>query len=219
MAEKKTPGSLSEVSNYLFQTVWNWVSRKSMAVKFGAVAFVLVGLVLLARFNIFGDPYLQYAKILLPANIPYVDPEPIVIPWETSFLLEGRKLEAGATCYAGDRIRVGFTIGAPAWVTVFDVDAKGPHPVFQNKLDPSHVKSDRPYTLTFPLDDTVGDEIFYVIASETQFSFKEDIEPHLMKKTMEYARVKGPRKSEYTLDLDPEMFLQDYRRCYHRAQD
>lgn len=218
--EDETPGSLEDAKNFLFRRIWAWIRRQSLIVKLAAALVIVLVLIVLARLNVFGEPYFRYARAAAPWHIPVVDDDSRVIPISLSFETEnefGRLTgKRGGPCYSDDHIYLSFKVGLSSWVSVLSMDAKRIHGLLQNKRDPSLVESDKTYIIDFPLDDTTGNEVFYVIASSEPYTFETDIAPHLPRNSV-LSGEKGPAKSSYQLTL-PEMFAVKFTHCNHLSK-
>ena len=173
-----------------------------------------------ARLSFFGEPYDRYAKLILPAKIPRFDPDIPVIALSFRYDIEdnmGRRTgKLGEAVYSGDRIYLSVKAGSNCWLSVFGVDAKGVHPVFREKFEPSFIEKGE-HSLDFSLDEAVGNEVYYAIAASKAFSFEEDIQPNLQRVFPE-GNSKGPKFSEFRLEL-PEQYTQNLIYFYHASWD
>lgn len=210
--KNKTPESLTDLKKHIFSRTWLWMSHKPAWLKIVIGIIAVIVLLTAARFNFFGNTFYQYSRVLLPGHIPLVDPAIPVIPFSMKYEIEdqlGKRIgKLGDICYSGDQLTISFMAGIPCWVTVFGVDSKGIHPVFRTKLDPSLIEKEQNYPLSFTLDETLGNEIYYAIAAPESFRFQEEIEPFL-RCVFPSGNSKGPSFSEYQLEL-PEKFTQNF---------
>jgi hypothetical protein len=217
---KRTPVSIADVKRQLFKKTWKWIVRRPIWARALLTLLILVILIGLARLELLGERAYRYARILLPGQVDMVDPAVVVVPLAMDFEVEdsmGRRPgKLGQTLLSGDRLHLTFSAGRMAWVTLFAVDSVGIHPVFQGRLAPSFVEQDRAYTLSFELDDTIGPEVYYLLASGEEFDFSHEVRPQLDLVFPE-GRIKGPSFSPYELEL-PARFSQDMFFFEHAAR-
>ena len=154
---------------------------------------------------------------LIPWQIPIIDPASSIVPLSFTFEIEnefGRQTgKHGMPCYRGDHIYLTFKVGIPSWVSVIWVDPKGVYGLFQETYDPSWVIANDIYSMDKKLNDTVGTETFYFIASPKPFNYKKHIAPHLTR-TAALSENKGPEQSSYDLKL-PKVFTVKTIQCMH----
>lgn len=205
--ENKPPESVDDVRKIAFRKTWKWFSKQSIGIKILFVILLILILLVIARLNFFGEPYYSYSRLIIPIEVPGVDPERTIVPLSLHFEIEdrmGRRTgKLGDNYYSGDHIYLSFNTGSPSWVTVFCVDSKGIQPVFRQKFSPSKVERDKTYTLEFELDDTLGREFYYAIAASKKFDFEREIRVQL-KEIFPEGNSKGPLFSEYSLELGSE---------------
>lgn len=91
-----------------------------------------------------------------------------------------RRGKLGDLCMSGNKIHISVKAGIDSWVTIIGIDAKRqPFPIFAKNFAPTSFNANNKYQRIFRLDDTVGNEIYYAIASSEQFSFNKEIKPLL----------------------------------------
>lgn len=208
MAKKNTaPESPTDVGKQLFKRAWQWWAGRPWWAKILASLAIIIVLFATSRLKFFGEPYYDYARLILPIHLPGVDEIKPAIGLSLAYEIEdsmgrrGGKL--GETIYSGDRIYLSLEASHTCWLSVFGVDAKGIHPIFREKLSPSLIEKGLKYTLDFILDETVGNEVYYAVAAHEEFSFEEDIQPYLQR-VFPQGHTKGPKFSEYQLSLPPQ---------------
>jgi len=169
----------------------------------------------------FGEPYYRYAKLIFPAKLTGIDPANPVIALSFGYEIEddmGRRTgKLGEAVYSGDRIYLLVEAESNCWLSLFCVDAKGIHPVFREKFEPSFIEKGKPYRLDFSLDETVGNEVYYAILAHQAFSFEADIRPNLQRVFPE-GNSKGPKCSKFRLEL-PEQYTQKLIFFYHASRN
>ena len=197
-----------------FTRVWSFIRPKTLASKICLVFVFFIILFVLARCNIFGNPYYRFAKTLLPWKIPICDPDEPVVLISITFKVKDDIGKLDATYYTGDSFSLSFTVNRSCYVVLFGIDSEGIKPYFGDNLSSidnlssSPVnKGSHPVCNNFELNGTVGPEIYYAVAATKNFSYKKHIQKRLKKKF-----PKGNSKglvSKYKLDL-PKDFAQDY---------
>lgn len=209
--ETKTPESVGDIIKIYFRKFWIWISRQPLWLKVSFVMIMLLSIFLAARTNLLGEPWYDYTKKVIP-YIPYIDAERSAISISLSYEIEdtmGKRIgKLGDVCYDGDRIYLSFKVNTSCWVNIFGVDSNGIYPIFRKTLSPFKVEKGEPYTRSFELDQTEGNEIYYVIAAHDKFNFEEHVRPKL-KEIFPQGNSKGPVFSKYQLNL-PEIFVEEF---------
>lgn len=209
--ENKTPESFGDIGKLYFKKCWIWISNKPLWLKAGVVIIIILLSFLAARANLLGEPWYYYTKKVIP-YIPFFDDERSLISVSLSYEIEdamGTRIgKLGDVCYDGDRIYLSFKVNTPCWVSVFGVDSKGIYPIFYEQFSPFKVDKDVSYRRSFQLDQTEGNEIYYVIAAHDKFDFEEHLRP-ILKEIFPQGNSKGPVFSKYQINL-PETFTQEF---------
>lgn len=217
---EQSPGTWKEISEKLTLPIKKWFLGLHWSAK---IALIIVLPLTIARLGYGGEKSYHYSKLLIPCHITFIDGDRVAVPLIFSFTVEDdmgkRNGKLGATYYSGDRIDLSFSVGVASWLTVFCVDSKGIHKVFpKTSFDPLKVEKGHPYATSFSLDETVGTEIYYAIASDRQFNFQKDIEPKL-KTLFPTGSAKGPVFSAYALKLSDDFTQQFIYFNHHSRQN
>jgi hypothetical protein len=207
-----SPSSVEDVQKSFFRRGWTWFQLRSRITQTFLALGLVAALFILARLQLLSERAQRLSQILVPVDIPFLDPHQPVVPIDLRFTIEDRLTgirqgRLGDVVASGERIGLEFEAGSAAWVTVFGIDSKGIHPIFGKDLNPRFVEKGEPYRREITLDSTVGPEVYYAIAAAREFDFSEDLRPHL-KTLFPEGRIKGPRFSAYELRL-PEKLSQD----------
>jgi hypothetical protein len=221
-----------EIKNHFFQKAWIFIikqplylkitfcltvvvflllcSRLNLFLKITFCLTVVVFLLLCSRLNLFGNPYYRYSKIIIPIHLPVVDAAPMIISLIFNYEIEntkGRRRRGllGDNLYSGDRVFLSFKSNSDCWVSVFGVDSKRTFPLWpsRKKFFTGKIKKNSDYVETFILNQTIGNEIYYIVASQKKFNFNKSIRPHL-DKLFPQGNSKGPAFSKYQLALSDE---------------
>jgi hypothetical protein len=113
----------------------------------------------------------------------------------------------GKTYYSGDNVSLIFSTNVDCYMTVFCIDKKNIIGLFNKKLEPQKILGgDNNETISFELDDTDGEEVYYAIASHNSFKFEKDIKPKL-EKEISGLGSKGPDLVK-NIELDENKFFQ-----------
>lgn len=124
-----------------------------------------------------------------------------------NFSVNGIQGILGKTYFSGDNVSLEIKTNLDCYITLFCLDKKGIHGLFNNQLKPSLIRGgDEGETITFQLDDTMGNEAYFAIASHTFFDFDSEIKPKLLKILSEVGD-KGPDFTKW-IDLDNHKFFQ-----------
>lgn len=93
--------------------------------------------------------------------------------------VEGGEYQSGAT------IKLSFQVAQDCYLFVFNIDQNGQvynfHPLDAEADESVQVEKDRIYTVETRLDDVVGEECFYAVASWQSFSLSRDVLPAVNK--------------------------------------
>jgi hypothetical protein len=123
----------------------------------------------------------------------------------------------GDNLYSGNHIFLSFKSNSDCWVSVFGVDSKGIFPLWNKKFSPEKIERNSDYFVeSFKLDETVGNEIYYIVASHKKFNFDKSIRPYL-DKLFPQGNSKGPVYSKYQIALS-DNFTQQHIYFNHLSQ-
>jgi hypothetical protein len=208
----RTPDSAEDIQKHLFRRGWTWLQRQSRTAQLALALGFLIVLFTLARLQLLSERVQRISRILVPIEIPVLDPPQPFVPISLDYTVEDRVTgvregRLGDTVVSGDRVDLELQVGGTAWVVLFGIDSKGTHPVFGDGFRPRLVERDSTYRQRITLDSTVGREVYYAIAAPRKFDFSDDILPHI-RRIFPEGRVKGPAFSTYELRL-PKGFNQD----------
>jgi len=212
LEHQKIPSSFKKLAEKIEKFFLKWFFQQKRWIQLVIAISILIFLLGLARSNFLGEQLYRLSKILIPLDIPWVDPPKPMIPLYFSYEIEDqinrRDGKLGGTCYTGDRIYLNYRTGIACWITLFGVDSKGVHPILQNKFNPIFIEKDKPYSEVFTLDNTSGYEVYYAVAAMDKFDFDKDIRPYIKPLNFQTG-AKGPTLSEYQLNLS-ERFRHEY---------
>lgn len=201
---KNTPGSFTDIRNLIFKKIWVWISNKPLVFKVCFCTFLFIIFVGLCRFNFLGPLLYRYSRLLIPVKISIVDPQDPAIALSLYYEIEnnmGRRIGTlGDAVYSGDRIFLSFSTSHSCWISVFGIDSKGIHAIVNFDFSPKFVEHKQLYNYSFLLDETIGYEVYYAIASLNRFSFERDIKSYINESLYDNIS-KGPKNSKYELKL------------------
>ena len=73
--------------------------------------------------------------------------------------------------YSGDIVFLSFKSNSDCWVSVFGVDSKRIFPLWKKKFSPEKIEKNSDYSVQpFKLDETIGNEIYYIVASDKKLT-------------------------------------------------
>ena len=160
-------------------SLFNWFKRQYIGIKIILVFAFFILLLFISRFNLFGNLCYKFSKSIIPFEIPLIDTPKLQLLVEFNFEVLGSmgKIQGklGRTYYTGDQLYLEIKTNLNCWLTVFCIDANGIKKVEPWNFDPFFVKENQLNRTFFILDNTVGNEIYYAIASLKKFNFKKDI--------------------------------------------
>ena len=91
-------------------------------------------------------------------------------------------------------------------------------PLWKKKFSPEKIEKNIDYSVQpFKLDETVGNEIYFIVASDKKFSFDKSIRPYL-DKIFPQGSSKGPAFSKYQMEL-PAYFAQRFVYFNHLSRN
>lgn len=207
---KKYLSSAKALKNFIFQRLLKWFLSLSLVARIAVCSLSILLVIILSRIGVFGEKTYYLSKKLIPFTIPIVDPEKPDILLTFTFDVDndsGRiKGRIGSTYWSGNRIYLMINSNVKCWLLIFSVDSQDVYGVYNRSKQPGLFKPNKePHVITFLLDDNVGPEIYYAIASHTKFDFEEDIKPKL-KSVFPDFKAKGPLFSNYRIGLGDEYY-------------
>lgn len=202
--------SLKSLWKFIFQRVSKWFFNLPLIGKIVVCSLSILVVLILSRIGVLGEKWYYLSKKVIPFTIPIIDTKPSDILLTFTFDVEtdlGRvKGRIGRTYWSGNRIYLSINSNVECWLSIFSVDSKGVYGVYKRSKQPGLFKPQRePHVITFLLDDNVGPEIYYAIASHTKYDFVKDIKPKLENIFPDF-KAKGPLFSNYRLDLGDEYY-------------
>lgn len=164
-----------------FSNIFNDLLKRFQAASLPLRFVIIFGLVLLCflgvRFGYFGDPAREFSFRIID-NIRWIDaPKTKLVTalnFEVTQAEQTARGKAGETYFPGDEISLSIKLNKDIWLIVFGIDSEGIHPVFPDhkRLVPGFVSADTgDYKTTFELNETVGEEIYFLVGNETEFTF------------------------------------------------
>lgn len=204
----KAPSSVEDIKKHFFRKTWILIIKQPLYLKIIFCLAIAGLLVFSARLNFFGDPYYKYSKFIIPIRIPSVDPEQPAISLIYKYEIEdpkGRRTGVlGDNLYSGDRVFLSFKSNLDCWVSVFGVDSRRIFPLWRKNFTPEKIEKNIEYSVQpFELDETTGNEIYYLIASHKKFNFDKSIRPYL-RKLFPQGSSKGAVFYKYQMELSDD---------------
>lgn len=203
------PVSIDGLKKHYFKKLYTWFLKQRKATKVILIFLIVIIAFCLARTDILGKKLYTSSKLLCPISIPGIDVEPI-IPLSLDYEIEnttGKRVgKSGDKCFTGDNICISFKAGVDCWISVIGVDSKSAYPLFKKQFEPEKIYGDKSYQISFSLDSTNGTEVYYVIAGNTKFNYKKEVEPQI--KFIREENSKGPSLSIFELNLEKNLSYQ-----------
>lgn len=202
--------SLKALKEFIFQRALKWFLNLTLIAKIVVCGLSILLVLILSRIGVFGEKPSYLSRKVIPFTIPIIDPKPADILLTFIFDVEtdlGRvNGRIGRTYWSGNRIYLSINSNVECWLSIFSVDSKGVYGIYNQSKQPGLFRPQRePHVITFLLDDNVGPEIYYAVASHTKFDFVKDIKPKLENIFPDF-KAKGPLFSNYRLDLGDEYY-------------
>jgi hypothetical protein len=203
MPQQKASESIDDFKKRVFQRTWLWLRKKPLWAKILVAILAFAFIVLFSRMNLLGEPLYRLSTFIIPLQNPALF---LTMDYSISDTYGIRTGKKNDLCHSGDYINLSFIPSDDCWSTLFCLDSKGIHPLFDNSLEPQLLKGGKSILIKFNLDTILGNEIYYAVATRKNFSFEKKIIPNLGKSTI---GIKGPDWGNYRLNL-PKGFIQEY---------
>ena len=174
----------SNIKERFFNMLINYFVKLSVIGRVIVIIIVFCISFTFARKDYLGKDAYKISHILIPFNLPFIDPALPDILLNFTFEVEnefGReKGKNGETYFSGNNIYLSINSNRKCWLCLFCIDAKG---IYGLKNGSTEVflfdPNDYPYQFEFLLDETIGSEIYLAVASHQKFDFGKDIKPKI----------------------------------------
>jgi hypothetical protein len=203
MHKQKTPKSIPEIKKRIFQSAWIWLCKQSIWLKILIAILIIFFLLVISRMNFIGEPWYRISGLIIPLQKPALFLNMDYTITDAHGTRAGKKNDL---CHNGDYIDLSVSSSDECWLTLFCLDSKGIHPLFNNSLEPKLIRGEKFIQIKFNLDTTIGNEVYYAIAARKNFSFEKIVKPNLGKVN---TGGKGPDFGNYRLNLS-RGFVSEY---------
>lgn len=180
---------------------------QSVVVKIIISCTFIVILFFCCRLNFFSEKLYDISNVVVPIKIPLIDSKDFLIPILLSYEIENQygTKEAGKLggCYhSGDNVTFSLQVGIDCYASFIGFDSNR---LFNWKENSDsiektyHLLSGNIYNVHFPLDSTIGTEVYYIIASNYKIDYRKFIQPEI--KRIRELQTKGPATSRFEISL------------------
>ncbi|MDO5970073.1 hypothetical protein Q4Q35_09655 [Flavivirga aquimarina] len=200
----------NSIKEWLSINIINYFIKASKRRKVLLLSLLLLLIIFISRVGFLGDRAYKISKRVFNFYIPIIDqnlPDILIsFRFEVENELGRNKGSNGKTYFSGDKMILSINSNIQCWMSIFCVDLKGIHGVYNNSTSSGlFFPKENSHEIEFNLDDTVGPEIYIVVASHSEFNFEKDIKPKVQT-LLQDQNPKGPTLYKYWLDLDNEYY-------------
>lgn len=173
--------------------------RKSPLHKIVFIILIILTFLVFARIGLIGMDLKFLSYRIIPTYIPIIDSrhEPMRISSEFSVLKKGANQyvpgKTGGVYKSGDQIKYIFNINNPGYVIFVCIDKNGVHIINTDRKASFYEKGG---SFLFTLDNIIGHEVYYLLASERPFSYESEIR-NTMLNAFNGKNQKGPDTDYY----------------------
>lgn len=188
--------------------------RSGIVTKLLILTLFLSAFFLSLRVGLLGKDLKALSYRVVATHLPIIDRPKTSLRVVTEFdVLRDNELtkgKLGGSYHEGDNIILSYSINKPAWVLAVGIDSKNDYLLSTKKSEYKN-KGEK---YKFSLDDTRGEEVYYIFASENMFIYDEKFKKTLRDSYMK-VNGKGPKK-QYDIAPSSENITYDYIYFSHK---
>jgi hypothetical protein len=203
MPKQKAPESMEDVEKRVFRRAWLWLRRQPLWIKILLAILAGAYFIAFSRMDLIGETFYRLSTFIIPLQKPALF---LTLDYSVQGAQGSRIGKKNDVCHNGDYISLCVIPSDSCWLTLFCIDSKGIHPLFNSGLEPQMIRGEKPLFVKFNLDTTIGNDVYCAIAARKNYSFEKTIKPNLDKSN---AGVKGPDFGDFRLNI-PRGFFYEY---------